>query len=262
MEIPAEIVADILEHHGVKGMHWGVRKQFNTSVATPSSSSKVKGSEHFSKEQAASMNNIAKKMNKAYGFKVDEFVPLTAREEGQYLGYVKGKGSGSNDIHVSTNPGLKDVLVECQKAGWFAQANHDKVIEACLTHEASHGMFHQVNPGDAGIIGTLRTQAPIEPMRKSAWDAAKAQGVKDGDIAPNTGFRRITGLPLDRQISKKTSRYAGSSLFIEESEAEMFTAYHWSDNPPKFVDAFMTDIHTSMGKSVQPFSGRKVSNAS
>jgi hypothetical protein len=262
-----EVVDHILEHHGVKGQKWGVRKDnattgsgtnSTTTKATATRSNTVTGSNLFPKEQSASMNTIAKKMNQAYGFKVDEFVPLTARENKQgYLAYVQGRSKGGNVIHVTDNPKLKADLIDLQNQGWFVKSNPKNAIEANLTHEACHGMFHRVDTTDKGLIGGLTAKQPIAHMRDSAWSKARETGIATGEIKTGKGLRKLTTPSPDFQMSKQLSKYAHSSLFLEENEAELFTSYHWNPNPPKFVDAYMNDIHRQMGKEVQPFSGRK-----
>jgi hypothetical protein len=254
MNAPISVEA-ILEHHGIKGQKWGVRKQHNT-VASPHSSSGVKGLEHYPKAQAASMTTVTKKMEKHYGFKIGEFVPLTEAENRKYIAYVKPNNKGANVVHMTNHPLLKKALDLMQDQGWFVPAG-GKVVEANLTHEAAHGLFHARNLEGKGFIARVKAPMPIDPMRKSAWAKAEAQAKKDGDIT--TGFLKPHA---QYQIAGKLSKYADSSMFSEEHEAEIFSAYHWSPNPPKFVDAFMNDIHSNMGKKVQPFSGRKVTHAS
>jgi hypothetical protein len=260
MDVAAEVVDDILTHHGVKGMHWGVRKQYGT-VAPTSSNTGVQGLEHFPKAQATSMNNVAKKMDKAYGFKINEYVPLTEAENHRYLAYVMPRNKGTNSIHVTDHPEYKNVLVDLQNKGWFVPSSEKHSVEANITHEAAHGLFHAANVEGKGFVGSLRTPMPIAHIRDSAWKKAEAQGLKDGDIVRATGLKRLVGTSAQYQMAGKLSKYAKSSMFVEEHEAELFSAYHWSPNPPKFVDAFMVEVHTSMGKQVQPFSGRKVAHA-
>jgi len=257
----AEVVADILAHHGVKGQKWGIRKESESSTEE---STRAKSLEQYSKSQAAAMNSVAVKMEKAYGFKVDEFALFNTPEakkyfpdtdKNHYLAMVapKKKGDTRNVIHVMNNPNYKTLLDTCEKVGWFPPSG-GRLIEANITHEAAHGFFHHNDASGKGV--TREEHAAIAPLRRQAWGKAHNQAIVDGDI---TSHDMYTG---HYQMAGKISKYAHQSPFIYEHEAELFSAYHWSPNPPKFVDTFMNDIHESIGKNVQPFSGRRVSRAS
>jgi len=254
-----EVVDDILTHYGAKGMKWGVRKDYRTSTLT-SSSSTIKGLDKFPKETASAVNIVNKKMNKAYGFKVDNVIPLSGSDNKRYLAYVEYKNNGSTAIHMTTDSNLKNRLLEKEREGMFVPSG-GKVIEANITHEAAHAMFHTINLEGKSLRERAVLSDSMTKMRKSAWNKSKEQAISDGDAVPRKGPFKIFKVTPEFQMMNKLSKYAASTLFLEEHEAEMFAAYHWSPNPPKFVDAFMNDIHTSMGKKVQPFSGRKVSNA-
>jgi hypothetical protein len=236
---PAELV-----HHGVKGMKWGVRKE-------RSSSSRVKGSEHFHRDQAKAVNTVSDHMKRAYGHPFDEVVPIKGKNS-KYIAYVERRSKdGRKIVHVNNNPNIKADLQGTIDRGWFVPAgNHP--VESNFTHEAAHSYFHQRSKGGKALM---------DDMRKSAWDAAQKQAIKDKVYTPKTGIKKIFGVQPEREMAAKLSKYAEKSIFIEETEAEIFSAYHWSPNPPKFVDAFMNDIHTQLGNDVQPFSGRKVSRA-
>jgi hypothetical protein len=258
----AEIVESILAHHGVKGMKWGVRKEPTSSGSTP------KGLEQYPKSQASSMNNVATKMEKAYGFKIDEFALFTnpqdhfTETEGRnYLAMVasKSKGDKRNVIHVSPQANYKSTLDSAEKMGWFPPSGGHSV-EANITHEAAHGLFHSNDASGKGVI--QKKDVLIAPLRESAWNKAEQQARKDGDVSKRLSSSQQDRFEAHYQMASKVSKYSHSSPFIEEHEAELFTAYHWSPNPPKFVDAFMNDIHSSIGKEVKPFSGRRVSLAS
>jgi hypothetical protein len=252
----AEIIEDTLVHYGVTGMKWGVRKEYKSSAPTRPSRV-VKGTEHYPKSLANSMNDVSNRMNKAYGYKVAEFVPLTEREARHGIAYVRARSKTGNVIHMTNDPKTKPMLDELQKAGWFVPTVRGKSVEGMITHESAHGLFHQAHVQKIGKIRSTSTTPAMDQMRKSAWTAAREQAVKDGDVVPGKGLKKLVTPSGDIQMAKKISKYAEFSMFIEEAEAEMFTAYHWSPDPPKFVDAFMNDVHGSMGKKVKPFSGRK-----
>lgn len=251
-----EAIDKVLAHHGTKGMRWGVRKEGEIG------SSRAKGLEHFSAGQARSMQNIASHMEKSYGYKVDEFALFTNPNEHFsetknriYLAMVapKKKGDLRNVIHVSNDPKYKAEVVRGEKMGWFPPSG-GKFVEANITHETAHGLFHSNDASGKGV--TKNKDVMIAPLRQKAWEKAEAQARKDGDISSQDRYQ------AHYEMAGKISKYAHSSPFIEEHEAELFTSYHWNPNPPKFVDAFMSDIHSSMGIEVQPFSGRKVHHAS
>lgn len=264
MKVPIEKpgTPEELVHFGVKGMRWGIRKEDLVTSSRSSKKMNVAGSEKFSKENAVSMNNFATKLAKSYGYKVDEFVPLSKKEEKKgYLAYVDvSRKDNKHVIHVSNDPKFKETLLDLQKKGWLVPTTPSKAIEANLTHEASHAIFHTSEV--SGRVFKKYTPELMESSRENAWTKAKAQALKDGDIKPRTLAQKLTlrNIP-ETEMAKKLSQYAEKSLFLEETEAEMFAAYHWSPNPPKFVDTFVTSVHKDIGKDIAPFSGRKVSHA-
>lgn len=242
----------VLEHFGVKGMKWGVRKA-NISSAY----SQPKGLEHFSRSQAASMTTVAEKMHAAYGFQIDEYKPFGRDEtiegfEGQTLLAVvlpKAKGDRRNAIGVINDLNFyKETLRKGHDAGWFAPTIPGRQVDANLTHEAAHAYLHA---NDAKGRGAKRdSDTLVASIRDVAWRKATDQAIRDGDASPSNAGH------VFNQMGGKISKYALESRLIQEYEAEAFAAYHWSPNPPKFVDVYMNEIHKNLGKSVEPFSGR------
>lgn len=246
---PEELV---LQHHGVKGMHWGIQKE---NITSTNSVHTIKGLDQFTPTHAKSIKTVSKKMNSAYGFKIDEMIPLSKKEEKRgYIAYVGAITKGKNVIHMDTNPKLKNTLDNLEKKGWLVNSNGHS-IESNLTHESAHALFHT---SSTSAWGFKVSPSRIDHMRESAWNKAKIQALKDGDVEKHTGLKKLIKPSLDTQLASKISKYAESALFIEEAEAEIFSSYHWGSNPPKFVDTFMNDIHKNLGKEVKPFSGRKM----
>jgi hypothetical protein len=241
-------VDEFLAHYGVKGMRWGVRKAEDGTGMSP-----VKGIDKFPEATANALSSVATKMSSAYGFQISEVAPITGARYNNYIAYVEAfpKGGGGI-IHAKPDIDLGEKLLQREKSGWFPPSGGHS-IEAVMTHESAHAMYHVINPG-------RKSREPMDVMRKKAWDKAIKQAVADGTIKPPaTGLRRFVTTQPQFQLSAKVSKYAASRLFLEETEAEMFSAYHWSPSPPKFVDAWMNEVHNQTGIRVKPFSGRKVS---
>jgi hypothetical protein len=132
-------------------------------------------------------------------------------------------------------------------------------MEALITHESAHAMFHTLGKGSDSWKGFNNQKQPTGKILKEAWKKAAAQAVADGIIKPQkTGFSRILDSSPEFKLAKFISRYADTSVFREESEAEIFRAYHWSSNPSKFIDAFMKELNDGLGVDAPPFSGRKI----
>jgi hypothetical protein len=248
-------VEEFLAHYGVKGMRWGVRKAEDGSGTSP-----VKGLDKFPEATATALSSVATKISSSYGFQISEVVPITGFGKKNYIAYVEAfpKGGGGV-IHAKTDADLGEKLGQREKAGWFPPSGGHS-IEAVMTHESAHAMYHVINLESQSLAGRFKSKEPMDDIRKTAWDAAIKQAVADGTIKPRpTGLRRFVTKQPEYLLSEKVSKYASSRLFLEETEAEMFSSYHWSPNPPKFIDAWMKEVHNQTGVNVKPFSGRKVS---
>lgn len=229
-------------------MHWGIQKE-EVSTSSPKKKGGVKGSELFPKDVEVALDSVTSKLKKSYGFKVDEIKPIGKNPlYRKYFAYVE-LGTKTNTIHLRNDSKLTKKLLKNEKNGWLVDSQHH-VLEGLVTHEAAHSMFH-----------TDKAQKQFGKVREKALTSAINQAIKDGTIKDaNTFPKKIIYGNNKYQLSKKISKYAENSLFDEEPEAEMFSAYHWSKNPPKFIDAYAKELHVGVGKQVQPFSGRKVSH--
>jgi hypothetical protein len=248
---------EALEHFGKLGMHWGVR-----NVVDPTQRSKidspVKGLEKLPQSTALAIASVAENMSKAYGFQIQEVVPIRNHRFQNMFAYVESANKGSNVVHVLDDPKIKQSLQKAGKEGWFVPSGGHEV-EATMTHESAHALLHSINIEGMTRKESRRSKEPIEDVRWKAWEKAEKQAKADNLIkTPKNRLVRLFSANPQAQMSKMLSTYASSTLFIEETEAEMFSSYHWNPHPQKFVDTFIKSIHQDLGYgNVEPFSGRK-----
>lgn len=248
-------IEEVLAHHGVKGMRWGFRKDKSPTVFDHTVQSHVDGLQHFPTDTANAVASIADNMSNAYGFKITRVEPI--EKKSRMFAYVESANKGENVIHIQNSTALKADLDKCVKDGWFVQSGSHS-MESLMTHEAAHSIFHSANLEGKSRKEIRNAEQPIASARDQAWKKAVDQGVKDGDAQRLKGFKGLIKEHPQYQLQRKLSGYAYNSLFLEEAEAEMFASYHWSPNPPRFVDAYVQSIHHDLGYGdIQPFSGRK-----
>lgn len=229
-----------LAHFGVKGMKWGVRKDDASGFRLQSGGPTIDASLHQSTQTSA--RKVASLMSDRYGFQITSIKDLKVNHPEEYaygtVGFVKSTPGQSGGV-VFAKPGdLRKDLKGAEDNGWFAEGTGN--VSAFLTHEAGHALFH-AEQSYKGIVRKKVVGGNID-ARDKALAAATNQANRDG-------------IPAHEQIAR-VSGYAAASHSREELEAELFSQYHWSPNPPPFVKAWGETLHQEMGLDPTPF--RKV----
>jgi hypothetical protein len=243
----AEPVDDFLEHFGVKGMKWGVRKDQETGgddklrFQGPNAGIYIDAALHEDTQAGAA--ETASLISERYGFHIKEVTsigPGHPEYEMGTVGYVQlGSGSTNTGSIVLSQGDLTPRLQNSVDIGWTKPAIEGKEIHGLLTHESAHAIFHaQVKTVRSGMFGVKQVGGHIE-ARNVALSVALNEAARMGIAMPNF-MHTISG-------------YAGTAGIREEAEAEMFMQYHWNANPPRFVKAWGESLHREMGLDPTPF---------
>jgi len=233
-----------LEHWGVKGMHWGIRKQRDSAPSIfRLTTSPVQIEPSISSATRKSVEEVAPLIGKRYGFQISAVQNLKTHNPAEYahgtvafVQHTPGKSGGI--VYVKPEDSTKE-LKAAEKRGWFAKDTGN--MRAMLTHESAHAMFHAEESTKAGLFRAKTVGGNIK-ARDAALKAADDQARRDG-------------IPLEKMVSK-VSGYAAASGTRQEVEAELFSQYHWSPNPPPFVKVWGETLHKELGVDPTPF--RKV----
>jgi len=222
-----------IEHHGVKGMHWGIRKDEQT--VSRFSGPSIEPGLHESTVAAA--NHVSALMHDRYGFEITKVVamgPGNPEYDRGTMGFVENKGKKAEGVINITIDDTRPAMKKCEKVKWVGKGCGTP--EAFLTHETAHAMFHATSYHDKnGNIAGGNIEARLKAGR-----AAFEQAAKDG-------------IRNDYQFMRKLSGYALHGNNREEVEAELFSQYHWGTNPPKFVKVWGETLHREMGIDGTPF---------
>lgn len=232
----AAVNSEALEHFGIKGMHWGIRKA-EESVKRVPSGLKIDASVHPSSHNAAI--EVSNFMNDRYAFnitKVKSFVPGDYGFTHGHMANVEttpGRREGVINIH----PGdLRDTLKYAEKIGWSGK--ECGTPKGLLMHESAHAFFHA--DLEKMIVGDQRVMA--WGGNSKALETAMQASLKEAD-------RR--GIP-PKDFTKALSGYAHKANVQEEVEAELFAQYHLSPNPPSFVKVWGQTLHKELGLDATP----------
>jgi hypothetical protein len=227
-----------LEHFGVKGMRWGVRKDESAGIHRFQASGPVIDSKLPKSTQKAG-KDVAALMSERYGFQVTalkSFGPGHPEYEMGTAAYVEATPGQRGGVIYASQKNLGPMLKHAENIGWSAKGCGTEY--GLLTHESSHALFHAEEETKMGLFRSRVTGGNIDArdvaLRASVTEAAKA-GI------PNT------------QFLNSVSGYAAKAGTRQEMEAELFSQYHWSPNPPPFVKVWGETLHREMGVDATPF---------
>jgi hypothetical protein len=130
---------------------------------------------------------------------------------------------------------IRKELQNAEKGKWFATGTGN--LKGLITHESAHAMFHADQKVKAGFFKAKVVGSTVG-ARDRALKAAVQQAKHDG-ISP--------------LYPGHVSGYAAASGAKEELEAEMFSQYHWSPNPPNFIKTWGETLHHELGIDPTPF---------
>jgi hypothetical protein len=232
-------VDDFLEHHGVKGMHWGVRKDRGSGEGIYRSQlASVEIDPTINKSTQAAAKQVADLMRSRYGYDIKQIKAITPDNPEYAMGtaaYVENNsihgGRSQGTIFVRTTDLSKD-LKHGEETGWVAPGTGN--VKAMLTHESAHALFHSEESLKPGFLGPKVVGGHIEERTNALKAAIK--------VANQTGVSIWS-----------TSDYAATAGVRQELEAELFAQYHWADNPAPFVVAYGKTLSEGLGVDATPF---------
>lgn len=241
---------EALEHFGVPGMRWGHRKTDSAPAQTYSPTVDVAALKspithmdpiiHTETQDAA--HQVAGMLSQRYGYDVTSVraVPQTKQFK-NYIAYVESNpdaknGAGKGTIFVQPRAMNAEMKKE-EGSGWFGRDQGN--MRAVMTHETAHSMFHAEEKFVKTGFLKGKWEGGEKAAREKAWIEAEAAAIADG-IKKN-------------QVRSKISGYANYSMWHEETEAELFSQYHWMKDPPRFVQVWGETLHNEMGIDPTPF---------
>lgn len=224
-----------LVHYGVKGMHWGVRKSDDSVHRFQASTIQIDPGIHSSTKKAAA--EVSSLIASRYGFEIKN-VKTIGPGNPEYpgtLAYVEDNKTGKNRNQGTIFVQAKDLTARTkhlEDIGWLGPGTGN--IKAVMTHESAHSLFHADQKVGVGLLGPKVKGGNIKARDKAlraAYKAAKQEG----------------------KTFEDTSGYAATAGVREELEAELFSQYHWSPNPPNYVKVWGQTLHQGMGVDPTPF---------
>lgn len=224
-----------LVHYGVKGMHWGVRKDRESVYRLQTSGLAIDSEIH--KETKAAAVEVSKLIGDRYGYSIKN-VKTLGPDNPQFpeaLAYVennKAHGGGNDGTIFVQSSNLSGVMKGIEDIGWMVPGTAN--VRGLMTHETAHSIFHADQKVVAGLFGPKIKGGNIDARDKALKAAAK--------VAQQEGHRIFD-----------ISGYAHTAGSRAELEAELFAQYHWADDPPRLVEEWGKTLHKELGLDPTPF---------
>lgn len=227
-----------LEHHGIKGMKWGIRNDptssgFRLQTIDP----KIDSSLDSSTKTAG--KEVSRLMAQRYGFQITEIRNLKTGRPDEYnrgtAAFVENTPGKSGGVIFAKPGNITKELEAPDNAGWMAKGTDN--VRGLLTHESAHALFHAQQSTKAGLF-SVKVVGGEQSARDKAMKASVKQAKRDG---------------IRSDFLSKISDYAAFSGTREEAEAEMFSQYHWGSNTPAFINVWGKTLHQEMGIDSTPF---------
>jgi len=226
---------DKVVHYGVKGMHWGVRKEDEgTNRFTSGGLAMDSGFNKKTRDAAVEVTNL---IRDRYGYDINT-VKTIGPDHPEYpgtLAYVENVNLVKGAVHGTIFMQKKDftpVLSEAESSGWMAPGTAN--TRALLTHESAHSVFHSDQKPVNGFLGPKRVGSKVKALDKALKAAAKVARRDGVSVLDISGYARTSGS-------------------LGELEAELFSNYHWGSNPPPYVKAWGEALHQELGVDPTPF---------
>lgn len=243
MDKPHVAASSDLAHFGVKGMKWGVRHDRERSgIHRLQTQSPMTVDAKLPQTTKVAAKEVATLMDKKYGFHISALktMALDPSHPGYHpdmIGYVQNSPGKREGVIYVTNKDVRKPLKDAEDTGWFGEGCGNP--KAFLTHESAHAIFHSSQEVKTGFLGSQKVVGGNMEARNKAIKVAVKEAKK-------------AGIPL-YALGHHVSGYAGAAGVREELEAEMFSQYHWSPNPPQFVKAWGQTLHRELGIDPTPF---------
>lgn len=223
-----------LVHYGVKGMHWGVRK--DESGGGLSSPAIIEPGLHKSTSEAA--RKVTGLVAERYGYEV-KHVKVLDSSNPDYDPHVAAHvivdvRTKDNEQTIFVQPqNLSSQMKRMHRAGWMAPGTANQT--GLLTHETGHSMLH----ASQSVVTDSKGKRKLVGDKVKALDKALAAAQK----AAEEDGHNILGI----------SGYAHAAAVRHELEAELFSQYHWANNPPRLVKVWGETFHRELGIDPTPF---------